>query len=67
MFLFFTDSSIRMTDANGKTQDMTTKAGQAMYTPAQVHLPDNAGDAPLELILVELKGHAGKVTASEMK
>ena len=57
--VFLTDGSVRMTDANGKTQDMPAKAGQTMYTPAQVHLPENTGDAPFELILVELKGLAG--------
>lgn len=63
-----TDGSVRMTDANGKTQDMTVKAGQAMYTPVQVHLPENTGDKPFDLILVELKGPAGKaVKTSAMK
>jgi len=52
-----------MTDGNGKTQDMPAKAGQTMYTPAQVHLPENIGDAPFELILVELKAPAGKSSA----
>jgi quercetin dioxygenase-like cupin family protein len=61
--VFLTDGSVRFTDANGKTQDVTGKAGQAMYTPAQVHLPENTGDAAFELILVELKGPAGKAAA----
>jgi quercetin dioxygenase-like cupin family protein len=54
--IFLTDGTARMTDAKGKTQDMPVKAGQAMYTPAQVHLPENIGDTPFDLILVELKG-----------
>jgi mannose-6-phosphate isomerase-like protein (cupin superfamily) len=53
--IFLTDGMVKMTDANGKTQDMPAKAGQAMYTAAQVHLPENIGDKPLDLILVELK------------
>lgn len=61
--VFLTNGNIRMTDGNGKTQDMPAKAGQTMYTPAQVHLPENIGDAPFELILVELKGPAGKSSA----
>jgi quercetin dioxygenase-like cupin family protein len=66
--VFLTDGNARMTDGNGKTQDMPVKAGQTMYTPAQVHLPENIGDAPFELIVVELKGHAGKAAkSSEMK
>jgi quercetin dioxygenase-like cupin family protein len=61
--VFLTDGNIRMTDGNGKTQDMPAKAGQTMYTPVQVHLPENIGDAPFELILVELKGKAAKASA----
>ncbi len=53
--VFLNDGTARMTDANGKTQDMTVKAGQAMYTPAQVHLPENIGEAPFDLIVIELK------------
>jgi oxalate decarboxylase/phosphoglucose isomerase-like protein (cupin superfamily) len=53
--IFLTDGTARMTDAKGKTQDMPVKAGQVMYTPAQVHLPENTGDAPFDLIVVELK------------
>jgi len=54
--VFLTDGTARMTDAKGKTQDMPVKAGQAMYTPAQVHLPENIGDTPFDLIVIELKG-----------
>jgi len=40
---------------DGKKQNMTAKAGDAQYTPAQVHLPENTGDTGMDLILVELK------------
>jgi quercetin dioxygenase-like cupin family protein len=56
--VYLTDGKIRFTDANGKTQDATAKAGENAYTPAQVHTPENVGDAPFEAILVELKGGA---------
>jgi quercetin dioxygenase-like cupin family protein len=53
--IFLTDGMVRMTDSKGKTQDMTVKAGQVTYTPAQVHLPENIGEAPFDLIVIELK------------
>jgi quercetin dioxygenase-like cupin family protein len=59
--IFLTDGMVRMTDSKGKTQDLTVKAGQAMYTPAQTHLPENTGDTALELVLVELKGGMAKM------
>ena len=61
--VYLTDGKIRMTDANGKTQDMTGKAGETLFTPAQVHLPENTGDGPFEVILVELKGKPAKASA----
>ena len=54
--VFLTDGKAKMTTADGKSQDMSMKAGDAMYTPAGAHLPENVGDKPFELILVELKG-----------
>jgi len=56
--VYLTDGKIKFTDANGKTQEGTAKAGENTYTPAQVHTPENVGDAPFEAILVELKGGA---------
>ena len=35
---------------------MAGKAGEVQMTPAGLHLPENVGDKPMELILVELKG-----------
>jgi quercetin dioxygenase-like cupin family protein len=61
--VFLSDGAVRFTDANGKTQDTTVKKGQAMYTPAQIHDPENTGDTPFDLVLIELKGRAGKAAA----
>ncbi|MGA9039845.1 MAG: cupin domain-containing protein [Terriglobales bacterium] len=58
--VFLTDGSVRFTLPGGKTQDSTVKAGQAQYTPAQVHDPENIGDTSLELVLIEFKSHAAK-------
>lgn len=65
--VFLTDSTARFTFPDGKTQDMTTKAGDAQYTPAVVHLPENLGDSGMDVIVVEFKGRAGKAAKTEMK
>ncbi len=53
-----TDVNGKFTLPDGKTQAVTQKAGMSLWTPAGKHLPENVGDKPFELILVELK--AGK-------
>ena len=65
--VFLTDSTTHFTFPGGKTSDMTTKAGEAVYTPAVTHLPEDTGDKPLDLILVELKskGVAAKASAAK--
>ena len=67
--VFLNDAKAHMTMADGKSQDMTVKAGDAQFTPAMTHLPENMGDGGMDLILVELKGHAKMKSAmkSEMK
>jgi quercetin dioxygenase-like cupin family protein len=72
--VFLNDSKGQFTFPDGKKQDFTSKAGDALYEPAVTHLPENTGDAPMDLIVVELKGHAAKAksamkseTKSEMK
>jgi quercetin dioxygenase-like cupin family protein len=58
--VFLSDGSVKFTFPDGKTQDASGKAGIASFTPAQVHLPENVGDKPIEGILVELKTNAKK-------
>ena len=53
--VMLTDMKAEFTLPDGKKQPMTAKAGDAMYTAAQTHLPENAGDKGMDLILVELK------------
>jgi quercetin dioxygenase-like cupin family protein len=62
--VFLTDGTSRFTFPGGKTTDMTVKAGEAAYTPALTHLPEDTGDKPFELILVELKGKAATAKAA---
>ena len=53
--VFLTTSKARFTFPDGKTQDSTVKAGDAVYTPAATHLPENLGDEGMDVIVVELK------------
>ena len=57
--VFLTDGHIKFTLPDGKTQDASVKAGGTQWEAAGPHLPQNVGDKPFELILVELKGKAG--------
>jgi quercetin dioxygenase-like cupin family protein len=53
--VFLTGGTTRMTMPEGAPQDVPSKAGAAVWTPAGSHLPQNVGSKPFELILVELK------------
>jgi quercetin dioxygenase-like cupin family protein len=54
--VFLTDGSVKFTTPDGKTQSAELKAGTTQWTAAGKHLPENVGDKPFELILVEVKG-----------
>src|SRR2546426_12808657 len=54
--VFLTDVRATFTYPDGKSEELTAKAGEAKWHPAFAHLPENVNDKPLELILVELKG-----------
>jgi quercetin dioxygenase-like cupin family protein len=56
--IFLTDGQGRFTFPDGKTQEFSVKAGDVQYSAAVVHTPENTGDQPLDLIVVELKGKA---------
>ena len=53
--VFLTDIKGKFTLPDGKTLDNVSKAGTTQWTPAGKHLPENTGDKPFALILVELK------------
>jgi quercetin dioxygenase-like cupin family protein len=53
--VFLTDGQIRFALPDGKSEDATVKAGTSMFTPGGKHLPENIGDKPFEVVLVELK------------
>ena len=56
--VFMTDGSVKFNQPDGKAIDAKVKAGQAQFTPAGKHLPENVGDKPFEVVLVELKPKA---------
>jgi quercetin dioxygenase-like cupin family protein len=53
--IFLTDVNGKFTFPTGAPQDNVSKAGDVRWTPAVTHLPENVGDQPFEVILVELK------------
>jgi hypothetical protein len=50
-----TDANIRFTYPDGRSEDISAKAGQVLNFPALEHLPENLGDQPFEAVVVELK------------
>jgi quercetin dioxygenase-like cupin family protein len=54
--VFLTDGNVKFTMPDGKTVTGDVKAGMVQWEAGVKHLPENTGDKPFELILVELKG-----------
>jgi quercetin dioxygenase-like cupin family protein len=52
---FLTEGHARFTFPDGRTETAEVAAGTVQYFDAQVHLPENIGTKPLEVILVEFK------------
>jgi uncharacterized RmlC-like cupin family protein len=40
---------------DGSTEEISAKAGDAMFIPGGEHLPRNISDSAWELVLIELK------------
>lgn len=56
--LLLTDGKMAFTAADGKSETVEMKAGQALWSGTQKHMGANSGPAGLEAIVVELKGAA---------
>jgi len=52
-----TDSKMKFTGDEGKSQEVERKAGEAMWSPAGKHMGENTGTGPIEAVIVELKGN----------
>jgi quercetin dioxygenase-like cupin family protein len=53
--VMLTGANIRMTYPDGKSEEITAKAGTVLNMPATEHLPENLSDRVFEAILIELK------------
>ena len=53
--VFLTDHLVEMTKPDGSTEEISAKAGDAIFIPAGQHLPRNISDTAWELVLIELK------------
>jgi quercetin dioxygenase-like cupin family protein len=53
--IFLTAIDSKFTFPDGTSQENKSQAGTTVWTPAGKHLPENMGDKPFELILVEMK------------
>ena len=53
--VFLTDNQVKFSSPDGEEIEMSAIEGQAVWAPAGKHLPQNVGDKPFELILVEMK------------
>lgn len=53
--VFLTDMNVKMNFPDGKSEEQPGKAGEAWWTEEETHLPENLGDEPFELVLVEMK------------
>lgn len=56
--VFQTEGKARFTLPDGKTLDVQVKAGEVIWHDEETHLPENTGDKPFEVILVEVKEKA---------
>ncbi len=50
---------VKFTYPDGKTKDVELKAGEATYSKAETHQPENTGSGELKLVVFELKKPAG--------
>jgi hypothetical protein len=53
--VFMNDSHVKFTMPDGTSQDSNGKAQDAIWTVAGKHLPENVGDKPSDVIVIELK------------
>lgn len=53
--VFLTDHLVEMTMPDGSTDEISAKAGDAIFIPGGQHLPKNISDSAWELVLIELK------------
>ena len=65
--VFLTDGDVKFGLPDGKSEEMHPKAGSAQWTPAGKHLPENMGDKPFDVMLVEIKGKSSAAHHAAIK
>lgn len=63
--VFLNDLHGRFTMPGGETRDVNVEAGTVQWAEAEVHQPQNLGDAPFEVIQIELKPRPDARKAAE--
>jgi mannose-6-phosphate isomerase-like protein (cupin superfamily) len=53
--VFLKDGRVRMTYPDGRSEERIMRAGQTTFSEPEEHLPENLGDSPMEVVLIELK------------
>jgi hypothetical protein len=53
--VFLNDGHVKFNLPDGTSQDNNSKAHDAIWADAGKHLPENVGDNPIEVIVIELK------------
>jgi quercetin dioxygenase-like cupin family protein len=53
--IFLTSQHCRFSFTTGRSTESRFRAGEVKWLPGRIHLPENLGDQPLEVVLVELK------------
>ena len=53
--VFLSEGRARFAFPDGKSEERSWTAGQSLFIPAENHLPENLGDKPIDLVLIELK------------
>jgi quercetin dioxygenase-like cupin family protein len=53
------DGTVRMTTGDGQNSDVGMKTGEVLLMPPGTHATANAGAAPIEVIVIELKAAPG--------
>ena len=65
--VFLTDQQSKFTLPDGKTQMMSSKAGEAKVLAAFSHAGENMSDKPMDMVLVEFKAPAKPAAATPAK
>ncbi len=67
VLVWLTDSHVKFTFPDGKTEDAHGKAGQANWSAAVKHAGENLSDKPSEVFQVELKAKPAVATPAAKK